>query len=73
MTEGGGTIVLQGLGRVRGPGHCAVISEPDGDYMLHHFYDDLAGGIATLQVRPITWGADGWPIVGEPLAPPPSS
>ncbi|NUQ21056.1 MAG: arabinan endo-1,5-alpha-L-arabinosidase [Gemmatimonadaceae bacterium] len=73
MTDGGGPIVLQGLGRVRGQGHCAVISDAKGDYMLHHFYDDLAGGTPTLQVRPITWTADGWPVVGEPLAPPPSS
>lgn len=72
MTAGGGTIVLQGLGRVRGPGHCAVISDGAQDYMVHHFYDDLAGGAATLQVRPVSWTADGWPVVGEPIAPPPS-
>ena len=73
MTAGGGTVVLESLGRVRGPGHCAVIGDGTRDYMLHHFYDDLVGGVATLQVRPVTWTADDWPVVGEPLAPPPVS
>ena len=30
MREGGGTLVLEGEGRWRGPGHCAVLQEKDG-------------------------------------------
>lgn len=71
MTQGGGTIILETSGRVRGPGHEAVLSDAGHDYLVHHFYDDLAGGMPTLQVRPLTWDADGWPHVGDPLAPPP--
>lgn len=73
MTQGGGTIVLQTDGRVRGPGGESVLSDSGTDYLVHHFYDDLANGAPTLQIRPITWDADGWPHVGEPLAPPPSA
>lgn len=72
MMNGGGTVVLAGSGRVRGPGHNAVLQDGDRDYMVHHFYDDLARGTPTLQIRPITWSEDGWPQVGEPLALPPT-
>jgi hypothetical protein len=46
----------------RGPGHNAVL----GDLFVHHFYDDDAdAGIPELQVRPLRWSEDGWPVVGE--------
>lgn len=68
MEEGGGSMVLSGYGPVRGPGHCSVISDGKMDFLVHHFY--YAGedeeGIPMLQVRPIVWGNDGWPLPGEP-------
>lgn len=74
LAAGGGTVVLAGAGRVAGPGHAAVLLADAGrDYLLHHFYDALAGGRPTLQVRPLAWGADGWPRAGAPLAPPPNA
>ncbi|HEY0776430.1 MAG TPA: arabinan endo-1,5-alpha-L-arabinosidase [Gemmatirosa sp.] len=71
MTEGGGMLVLAGAGRVRGPGHIAVLSDSGRDYLVHHFYDAEARGIPTLQIRPIVWEADGWPRAGDPLTPVP--
>ncbi len=71
MTEGGGTLVLAGAGRVRGPGHIAVLADSGREYLVHHFYDAEAYGIPTLQIRPLVWEADGWPRVGDPLTPPP--
>jgi arabinan endo-1,5-alpha-L-arabinosidase len=69
MTEGGGTLVLEGSGRVRGPGHNAVLHDGDHDWFVHHFYDAEAQGTATLQIRPLLWDSkDGFPRVGEPLA-----
>jgi len=67
MAEGGGTLILAGHGRCRGPGHNAVLSEGKKDWLVHHFYDADDRGVAKLQVRPLVWGDDGWPLPGEPL------
>ena len=60
MMLGGATPVLSGAGRVRGPGHNAVITEGDRHLLVHHFYDMADDGRSKLQVRPLTWDADGW-------------
>lgn len=78
MTAGGGTPVLTGYGRMLGPGHASVLQK-DGQYFLvHHFYDAADNGGPHLQVRPLLWDADGWPVAGEPYdggptGPPPAS
>ncbi len=66
LTEGGGTLVLAGYKQVRGPGHNAVLSDNGKDYLLHHFYNADAGGRPTLQIRPLLWSKNGWPLAGEP-------
>lgn len=66
MTEGGGTLVLAGHGHVIGPGHNAVLLGKDADWLVHHFYDTRADGVPTLQIRPLLWAHDGWPLAGEP-------
>jgi arabinan endo-1,5-alpha-L-arabinosidase len=68
MTGGGGTLVLGGEGRIRGPGHNAVYSEGGRDYLVHHYYDAEDRYRSKLQIRPLTWSADGWPVAGAPLA-----
>jgi arabinan endo-1,5-alpha-L-arabinosidase len=67
MVEGGGTTVVESAGRVRGPGHCAVLSEGGRDWLVHHFYDADNRGAQTLQIRPLRWGEDGFPVAGEPI------
>lgn len=67
LLEGGGTVLLETNGRVIGPGHCAVLQERRRDLLVHHFYDREANGVPTLQVRPLTWDKDGWPVAGQPL------
>jgi arabinan endo-1,5-alpha-L-arabinosidase len=67
MLQGGGTPVLGRYGRFRGPGHNAILSANGTDWLVHHFYDADAKGVATLQIRHLTWDRDGWPIAGEPL------
>jgi arabinan endo-1,5-alpha-L-arabinosidase len=66
LLDGGGTLVLAGYGRFRGPGHNAVLHEGDTDYLVHHFYDREARGRSKLQIRPMIWGNEGWPLAGEP-------
>ena len=69
MTDGGGSVILQGYGDVHGPGHNAVLHDGQTDWLVHHMYDGTRGGTALLQVRPITW-KDGWPEPGPPLQEP---
>jgi arabinan endo-1,5-alpha-L-arabinosidase len=70
MTRGGGTLVLAGVGRVRGPGHNSILMEGEQYYLVHHYYDADDRGRSKLQIRPLIWKEDGWPVAGEPLFPP---
>ena len=68
LSEGGGTLLLMGDQRWRGPGHNSVLQTPQGDWLVYHVIDAKAperGRI--LQIRPLKWSEDGWPRVGEPL------
>lgn len=66
MMRGGGTLVLQGDSRWRGPGHNAVLQEAEGDKLVYHAYDAQAAGMPTLRIAPLVWDAEGWPSVGTP-------
>lgn len=69
MLEGGGTLVLQGDERWRGPGHNGLLTAGDRQYMVHHTYDvQHLDAQRILQVRPLTWTKNGWPQVGQPVA-----
>jgi arabinan endo-1,5-alpha-L-arabinosidase len=67
MMDGGGTLVLSGAGRFAGPGHNAAFHDRGRDWLVHHYYDGEAGGLKTLQIRPLEWTEDGWPKAGAPL------
>lgn len=66
MTGGGGSVVLVGHGRVRGPGHGSILEDGGREYIAHHFYDAEDGGVPKLQIRPLVWDAEGWPLAGLP-------
>jgi arabinan endo-1,5-alpha-L-arabinosidase len=73
LLAGGGALVLESTADIRGPGHNAVLSDGGradggGTWLVHHYYDAAARGTPTLQIRPLTWDADGWPVAGEPVA-----
>jgi arabinan endo-1,5-alpha-L-arabinosidase len=61
LTEGGGTPVIEGGGRWRGPGHCAVLQEGGVEKLVYHAYDAEWHGVPTLRVAPLVWDAEGWP------------
>ncbi|MCY2994900.1 MAG: arabinan endo-1,5-alpha-L-arabinosidase [Planctomycetota bacterium] len=68
MLEGGGTLVLAGNERWRGPGHNSVLTTDAGQWMVHHTYDmQNLRAQRVLQIRPMSWTRDGWPSVGEPI------
>ncbi len=70
MSEGGGTLVLAGDDRWRGPGHNAILHEDGQDYLVYHAYDALNRGRSALRIRPIYWSTDLWPDVGTVMTAP---
>jgi len=69
MLDGGGTLILAGNDRWRGPGHNCVLHTETGDWIIHHTYDmQNLDKHRILQVRPLSWTEDGWPRVGQPLS-----
>ncbi len=68
MLRGGGTPVLVGAGRYRGPGSNAVLIDGSQAWIVNHAYDADEGGNAKLQVHPLSWDAQGWPVAGAPIA-----
>jgi len=66
MTEGGGTLVLEGGGRWAGPGHCAVLQTKGGDKLVYHAYDADWRGTPTLRIRDLHWDKEGWPTLSPP-------
>ncbi len=66
LSDGGGTLVLQGAGRWRGPGHNAILQDGARTYNVYHSYDANNGGIPTLRISELTWSSDNWPISAGP-------
>lgn len=61
MTEGGGSLLIEGNARWRGPGHCAVLETKDGDKLVYHAYDAEWRGVSTLRISSLAWDNEGWP------------
>jgi arabinan endo-1,5-alpha-L-arabinosidase len=64
MLNGGGTLVLGAQPPVIGPGHAGLATARGREWFTFHFYDADHDGRATLGLRPLTWDAAGWPVVG---------
>lgn len=69
-----GRLMLQGYaeqmlitnGRYIGPGGGTAFRSGDYYYYAYHYYDGLANGIPLLEVRPISFSSDDWPVFGDP-------
>ncbi|MFP5209508.1 MAG: arabinan endo-1,5-alpha-L-arabinosidase [Acidobacteriota bacterium] len=59
MLAGGGTQLLAGNSRWRGPGGESILQGPKGDIIAFHAYDAITGRPA-LQISTLTW-QHGWP------------
>ncbi|AUX40511.1 uncharacterized protein SOCE26_019120 [Sorangium cellulosum] len=66
MTSGGGTLLVVGDSRWRGPGHNAVLFAGDRAYNIYHAYNVEANGAPTLRISELVWDSDGWPVSGGP-------
>jgi arabinan endo-1,5-alpha-L-arabinosidase len=70
LLAGGGTLVASSAGRFIGPGHAGIFNDGDREWFSFHFYDQARGGAPTLAVAPLSWSADGWPVLQHPCAGP---
>jgi len=69
LLEGGGSVVLESEGPFIGPGHAGIIPVGDREWFGCHFYDATQRGRPTYAIRPLTWDAQGWPVVGKIAVP----
>lgn len=56
-----------------GPGSSSIYQNGSRSYLVYHYYDAFASGDPWVQVRPIAWTSDGWPVTGQALVPVPGS
>ncbi len=61
MAAGGGTLLLDGSERWRGPGHNSILTDGGKQYLVYHAYDASAGGAPRLRVEELLWDGQGWP------------
>ena len=62
MTDGGGTIIVEGNKHFPGLGHNAILHDDGKDYIVLHAYDAELHGVPDLAILPIQW-VDDWPVV----------
>jgi arabinan endo-1,5-alpha-L-arabinosidase len=83
LTEGGGSLFLAAHDHRIGPGHFGRLldydasptgAEPDGAepngverFSIHYEADLATGGRPRLDIRPLLWSPDGWPVAGDNL------
>jgi len=61
LLQGGGTLLLEGFGRWRGPGHNAILQDSQGELLVYHAYDAEFGGTPALRIERLIWH-EGWPM-----------
>lgn len=66
LATGGGSQVVLGNARWRGPGHNSVLTLGDDQYLVYHAYDASDGGAATLRIVQLLWDSSGWPVAAGP-------
>jgi carboxymethylenebutenolidase len=71
MTEGGGTLFLASDAQRIGPGHFGRVVDYDAPqsaperFSIHYEADLTRDGRSHLDIRPLQWSPDGWPIAGD--------
>jgi arabinan endo-1,5-alpha-L-arabinosidase len=78
MASGGGSLFLAAHDHRIGPGHFGLLLDydvdpktPGGDgaqrFSVHYEGDMTRGGRSVLDIRPLLWSLDGWPVAGDNL------
>jgi arabinan endo-1,5-alpha-L-arabinosidase len=66
MVEGGGTLFLAAQGRDIGPGHFGLLVDDGVEKFSCHYEAELGrNGRSILDIRPLLWTPDGWPLPGD--------
>jgi arabinan endo-1,5-alpha-L-arabinosidase len=66
MTQGGGTLFLAAQGNDIGPGHFGRLADDGVEKFSCHYEAEIGrAGRSILDIRPLLWTADGWPLPGE--------
>jgi arabinan endo-1,5-alpha-L-arabinosidase len=73
MMNGGGMEVLGSDEGMIGPGSESIFHAGPDQFLVYHYYDAFHGGDPWVQVRPLVWTADGWPVTGSPRTPVPGA
>jgi arabinan endo-1,5-alpha-L-arabinosidase len=66
LLEGGGTVLLEGDARWRGPGSNDVLHRGDRSYGFYFAYDAENDGRAYLRLSTLTFDEEGWPRSAGP-------
>jgi arabinan endo-1,5-alpha-L-arabinosidase len=69
MLQGAAEQLLATSGRYIGPGGGTAWKDGNTYLYVYHYYDGDAAGASKLQVRPITFDATDWIVLGDPLFP----
>ncbi len=73
MTKGGGSLFLAAHDHRIGPGHFGLMTDydsaPEGAerFSVHYEADLTRGGRSVLDMRPLLWSKDGWPVASDNL------
>jgi arabinan endo-1,5-alpha-L-arabinosidase len=66
MADGAGTLFLAAEGRDIGPGHFGLLVDDGvGKFSCHYEAELGRNGRSILDIRPLLWTLDGWPLPGE--------
>lgn len=68
LAQGAGSLFLAAAGNDIGPGHFGLLVD-DGVEKFSCHYEGVIGrsGRSIMDIRPLLWTLDGWPVVGENL------
>ena len=73
LTKGAGSVFLAAHDHRIGPGHFGRVLDydtaEDGTerFSVHYEADTTRGGRSVLDIRPLLWSTDGWPVAGDNL------
>jgi arabinan endo-1,5-alpha-L-arabinosidase len=67
MLDGNAEQLLVSSGRYIGPGGGTAFQDGDCYYYVYHYYDGQANGAPMLEMRPIDWTVDDWPLLDPAL------
>jgi arabinan endo-1,5-alpha-L-arabinosidase len=66
MKEGGGSLFLAAHGTQIGPGHFGLLTVDGVEKFSCYYEADMArGGSPALDIQPLSWDDQGWPVAGE--------